>query len=155
VMMVIRNSFLAGLVVCGFIAALCGCSDLDKYQKPADQQTQASEKPAPELKSIDVRGTKAEQEKGREFKIRLDRIRAEFAQSQDTIAAIAGLDSLLFSCNKERLALSPDSEFGTFYMLMMADILDQVATLRRGIGDVEGAREAQAKLAEIRKALPY
>lgn len=151
----IVNLRLTALIVVGTILVFGGCSDLDKYRKPAEEQTQAPEKPAPELRSIDVRGTTAEQAKGRDFKIRLDRVRADFVQTQDTLAGIAALDSVLFACNAERVALAPDSEFGTFYLIMMADILNQVAELRRGIGNEDGARQAEEKLYEIRKLLPY
>jgi len=143
------------LIVLGMVLILGGCSDLDKYRKPAEEQTEAPEKTAPQLHSVDIRGSAAEQQRGRDFKITLDRIRNEFAQNPDTVATITALDSLLFACSDERKALAEGSEFGTFYLLMMADILNQVAGLRRGIGDIDGAREAQAKLSEIRNNLPH
>jgi len=149
------QTFKLCLIVLGMVMILGGCSDLDKYRKPAEEQTQTPEKPAPQLRSVDIRGTTAEQQRGRDFKVSLDRIRNEFVTNPDTAATITALDSLLFACSDERMALVEGSEFGTFYLLMMADILNQVAGLRRGIGDMEGAREAQAKLSEIRNNLPH
>lgn len=147
-----NRKFIAGLVLIAIsILALGGCSDLDKYRKPAQKQPAAE----PEVKSLDIRGTPQEQEHGRQFTERLDAVRAELASKHDTTGALASLDQLLVESDTQRQALAPGSEFGTFYLVMMADILNEIALLRRSIGDEQGAKIAEAQLAEIAKMLSH
>lgn len=134
------------------VAVLNGCSDLDKYRKPATEEETAA--PVAEEKSVDIRSTPEERERGRTFKLKLDSIRTEFLTVKDTAATIVALDFLLVEVDAEWKALPQESEFGTFYLLIMADILNQVSELRRSLGDSEGALEAQQKLIQIRESLP-
>jgi hypothetical protein len=142
------------LIAACAMLAFSGCGDLEKYEKPAQEKSEAKPQAEPEVKSVDIRGTPEDQKRGREFKLRLDRLRAELMENNDTLAAIAALDVLLVDVNTQRKALPEGAEFGTFYLLMMADILNQTVQLRRRIGDEEGARAAQNELIRIRNQLP-
>jgi len=148
IILVVLYAFVGTCMVVPF----SGCSDLDKYRKPATEEKTAA--PVVEEKSVDIRSTPEERERGREFKIKLDAIRAEFRTAKDTVATITALDFLLVEVDAEWKALPQESEFGTFYLLIMADILNQVSELRQSLGDSEGALEAQQKLIQIRESLP-
>jgi|GEM_PF-2724680 len=138
------------------LAAICtavtlgGCGELDKYRKPAENKGAVP----PVEKTVDIRATPEERERGREFKLKLDAVRADFVAANDTMATVAALDKLLTELDTEWKSLPEESEFGTFYLLMMADILNQVSQLKRQLGDIEGARAAQGKLTRIRENLP-
>jgi hypothetical protein len=125
------------------------CGDLEKYQKPA-----AKSPPEPITKSVDLKGTPEERRLGREFADRLEAVRTTFYVSNDTIAALSALSTLLTDVNNQRKSMAEEAEFRAFYLLMIADILNQVSDLKRRIGDIEGAREAQRVLSEIRPQLP-
>ena len=131
-----------------------GCGDLEKYEKPAQGKAEAKPQVEPEVRSVDIRGTPEDQERGLVFKVRLDHIRANFVGTNDTLATIVALDSLLTDVDAQWKALPEGAEFGTFYLLMMADILYQAAQLRLGVGDEEGARAARNKLRQIQSQLP-
>ena len=139
------------ILIAALAVAPSGCRDLDKYRKPAEQQ------PASELqvKSVDIKGTPQEREQGRQFKERLDAVRAQLAADHDTTSVLTALDRLLAEAEAQRRALPQGSEFGMFYLIMAADMLNDIAALRRAIGDEQGALSAETRLNDIARLLPH
>jgi hypothetical protein len=137
------------LLMAGISFGLLSCDDLEKYQKPAEIS-----QPQPQTKTVDLKGTAEEREQGRQFAARLETVRATFAASNDTAGVLNALDTLLAQADTQLNSMPEQSEFRAFYLLMMADILNQVSYIKQSNGDDEGAREAQRKLFEIERQLP-
>ena len=142
-----RRPQLIVIILTALAALGCSCSDIEKYQKPAEQSR-------PVVKSVDLKGTPEEQAAGREFTGRLEAVRTQLTESMDTLAAIASLDSLVNDAENRRQTLPDTSEFRAFYLLMMADILNEVSSYKMRTGDVEGACAARQKLFYISHQLP-
>lgn len=140
---------IALLLMAGISFGLLSCGDLEKYQKPAQNS-----QPQPQTKTVDIKGTAEEREQGRQFAARLEAVRATFAASNDTAGVLNTLDTLLAQADTQLNSMPEQSEFRTFYLLMMADILNQVSYLKQSQGNDEGVREAQRKLFEIERQLP-
>lgn len=128
---------------------LLSCGDLEKYQQPAQDS-----QPDPQTKTVDIKGTAEEREQGRQFALRLETVRGTFAASKDTAGVLNALDTLLSQAHTQLNSMPERSEFRAFYLLLMADILNQMSYLKQSTGDVEGARAAQRKLFEIERQLP-
>lgn len=142
-----NHLWLIGMMSVLTAAALLSCGDIEKYQKPAEQSQ-------PVTTSLDIKGTPEEQAAGREIMGRLEAVRTALAASTDTLAAVTALDSLLVEAEQRRNDLPAASEFRSFYLLMMADILNQNSTLKMQTGDIAGAREARRQLFQISRQLP-
>ena len=148
--MQVRFGTLAGVVVMAAMLTI-GCSDLDKYQKPAGQ----NDTPVAKEQTLELKTSPEERERGRQFAIELDALRIELNNTADTTAALEALGGILGRVDAAREALAPDDQFGDFYLLMMADILNQTSLIRDAIGDPTGAANARARLREVQDMLPH
>jgi hypothetical protein len=141
------NQWLVGLILAITAWGVLACGDIEKYQKPAEQAQ-------PESTSLDLKGTPEEQAAGREFTARLEGVRAALAEKRDTLAAVIALDSLFIDAEQRWSQMPAASEFRSFYLILMADILNQNSSLKMRTGDTAGAREARRRLFEISRQLP-
>ncbi len=127
-----------------------GCSDLKKYQKPAEKTAVPAEK----TQTIELQTTPQKRERGRLFALELDSLRGELLNRADTSKTLQAMDDLLRRLQSTYDSLDENDQFGNFYLVMMTDVLNQSAQLREAIGDRGGAGEARTKLKEIQQKLP-